>query len=150
LNRLFPFDAATAQFATLVYGILDGTTGEFRYVCAGHPGPVYLPAGGAPTPLECRGHPIGLADGAYEEQSVRLGAGDRLYLYSDGVTEAMGPTGELFGEARLLAAVGRGRSGPLRDGVTALVDELARWCGPGRHQDDLSILAVDVAGRSGR
>ena len=93
LNRLFPFDTATEQFATMVYGILDSTTGEFRYVSAGHPGPVHLPAGAEPVILESRGTPIGLADDAYEERSVRLSAGDRLYLYSDGVPEAMDPAG---------------------------------------------------------
>ena len=73
LNRLFPFDSATEQFATMVYGILNAATGEFRYVSAGHPGPVHLPAGADPVILESRGFPIGLADDAYEERSVRLG-----------------------------------------------------------------------------
>ena len=117
LNRLFPFDPATEQFATLVYGVLDAATGEFRYVSAGHPGPVHLPAGADPVILESQGFPIGLADDAYEERSVRLGAGDRLYLYSDGVPEAMDPAGEPFGDARLLEAIGRGRSEPLQEGV---------------------------------
>ena len=67
--------------------------------------------------LESQGFPIGLADDAYEERSVRLAAGDRLYLYSDGVPEAMDPAGEQFGDARLLEAIGRGRSEPLREGV---------------------------------
>jgi phosphoserine phosphatase RsbU/P len=80
LNRLFPFDTATEQFATMVYGILDVPTGEFRYVSAGHPGPVHLPSGADPVILESSGSPIGLADDAYEERSVRLGAGDRLCL----------------------------------------------------------------------
>ena len=66
--------------------------------------------------LESQGFPIGLADEAYEERSVRLGAGDRLYLYSDGVPEAMDPAGKQFGDARLLEAIGRGRSEPLREG----------------------------------
>ena len=45
LNRLFPFDTSTEQFATMLYGILNVATGEFRYASAGHPGPVHLPAG---------------------------------------------------------------------------------------------------------
>ena len=89
LNQLFPFDSATEQFTTLVYGILNTASGEFRYVSAGHPGPVHLTPGDAPVILESQGSPIGLADGSYEERSVRLGEGDRLYLYSDGVPEAM-------------------------------------------------------------
>ena len=149
LNRFFPFDSPTEQFATLVYGVLDAATGEFRYVSAGHPGPVHLPHGAGPVILESRGFPIGLAGDAYEERSVRLGAGDRLYLYSDGVTEAMDPAGEQFGDARLLETIGRHRSEPLREGTDALLEEVVRWHGSGRPQDDISILAVEVSTASG-
>jgi sigma-B regulation protein RsbU (phosphoserine phosphatase) len=145
LNRLFPFDSPTEQFATLVYGVLDAATGEFRYVSAGHPGPVHLPRDADPVILESRGFPIGLAADAYEERSVRLGAGDRLYLYSDGVTEAMNPAGEQFGDARLLEAIGRRRSEPLREGTDAFLREVVRWHGSGRPQDDISILAVEFS-----
>ena len=51
LNQLFPFNTTTEQFATMIYGVLDARTGEFRYVSAGHPGPVLVPAGaGAADP----------------------------------------------------------------------------------------------------
>ena len=149
LNRLFPFDSATEQFATMVYGILNAATGEFRYVSAGHPGPVHLPSGADPVILESQGFPIGLADDAYEERSVRLGAGDRLYLYSDGVPEAMDPAGKQFGDARLLEAIGQGRSEPLQESVATLLGEIARWHGSERPQDDISILAVEVSVASG-
>ena len=145
LNRLFPFDPATEQFTTMVYGVLNTATGEFRYVSAGHPGPVHLPVGGDPVILESQGFPIGLADDAYEERTVRLGAGDRLYLYSDGVPEAMNPAGKQFGNARLLEAIGQGRSEPLQESVATLLREVARWHGPERPQDDISILAVEVS-----
>jgi phosphoserine phosphatase RsbU/P len=145
LNRLFPFDPMTEQFATLVYGVLDATTGEFRYASAGHPGPIHLPAGGGPVTLESQGYPIGLAADAYEERSARLGAGDRLYLYSDGVTEAADPAGEPFGDARFQAAMVRGRSEPLMEGTDALLGEIVRWHGSGRPQDDISILAVEMS-----
>ena len=149
LNQLFPFDTATEQFATMVYGILDAATGEFRYVSAGHPGPVHLPSGADPVILEGRGSPIGLADDAYEERSIRLGVGDRLYLYSDGVPEAMASAGEQFGEARLLASISRVRTEPLQAGVATLLREVVRWHGPDRAQDDISILAVEVSVASG-
>jgi len=149
LNRLFPFESATDKFAALVYGILNATTGEFRYVSAGHPGPVHLPSGADPAILKSEEFPIGLADDAYQERSVLLEAGDRLYLYSDAVPAAMSPAGEPFGDARLLEAIGRGRSEPLQDGVAAIVGEVARWHGFNRFQDDISILAVEVSSASG-
>jgi sigma-B regulation protein RsbU (phosphoserine phosphatase) len=145
LNRLFPFDISTEQFATMIYGVLNSATGEFRYVSAGHPGPVHLPAGARPVILESEGFPIGLAEDPYEERSVRLAAGDRLYLYSDGLPEAMDRTGEPFGDDRLLETIGRGRSKPLRESVTALVGDIELWRGAAGAQDDVSILAVEIA-----
>ena len=149
LNRLFPFDSATAQFATMVYGILNAATREFRFVSAGHPGPVHLPSGAAPVILESQGFPIGLAADAYEEQLVSLGAGDRLYLYSDGVSEAMDHSGEQFGDSRVLEAIGRTRSESLQECVAFLVSEIALWHGSQKPQDDISILAVEVTAAGG-
>jgi len=149
LNHLFPYDTTTQQFATMIYGVLDTRTGEFRYVSAGHPGPVHLPAGAGPVILESPGFPIGLAEDAYAERSVRLAAGDRLYLYSDGVTEMMDPAGALFGEARLLEAIGRDRSLPLEESVAALGSAVERWRGAASAQDDVSIVAVEVSVASG-
>ena len=145
LNRLFPFDSATEQYATMVYGILDPAVGEFRYVSAGHPGPVHLPARCGPVALDGRGSPIGLAEDAYEERTIRLGAGDRLYLYSDGIPDATDPAGERFGDARLLRAISRDRPETLRAGIATLLAEIVSWHGSERPQDDISILAVEVS-----
>jgi len=145
LNRLFPYDMATEQFATLMYGVLDVSTGDFPHVSAGHPGPLHLPAVGPPVILETPGFPIGLAEEPYGERRLHLAVGDRLYLYSDGLPDAMNPTGERFGDARLLEAIGRGRAEPLREGIATLLGEIARWQGGERPQDDISILAVEIA-----
>ena len=145
LNRLFPFDSATEQFATMVYGILNAATGEFRYVSAGHPGPVHLPVGADPVILESQGFPIGLASDTFEERSVRLGPGDRLYLYSDGIPEAMDPAGVHFGDVRLLEAIGQGRSETLQESVATLLGAITRWHGSESPQDDISILAVELS-----
>jgi len=148
LNQLFPFDSsATAQLTTMVYGILNVVTGEFRYVSAGHPGPVHLPSGAAPLILASEGFPIGLADEPYEERSVRLGLGDRLYLYSDGVPEARDPAGRQFGAVRLMEVIEQGRDKTLQQSTEALLNEIIRWHGSEKPQDDLSILAVQVEAR---
>jgi phosphoserine phosphatase RsbU/P len=145
LNRLFPFDMATEQFATLMYGVLDVATGDFRHVSAGHPGPLLLPADGPPVILESPGFPIGLAEEAYAERRVHLGAGDRMYLYSDGLPDAMNADGERFGEVRLREAIERYRAEPLRVGLGDLLGEISQWQGAERPQDDSSILAVELA-----
>jgi sigma-B regulation protein RsbU (phosphoserine phosphatase) len=145
LNRLFPYDTATEQFATLLYGVLDVSTGDFCHVSAGHPGPLFLRAGELPIILESPGFPIGLADEAYAEQCAHLAAGNRMYLYSDGIPDVMNPDGERFGEARLLESIVRGRAEPLRVGLASLLAEIARWQAGERPQDDISILAVELA-----
>jgi len=145
LNRLFPFDSATAQLTTMLYGILNAATGEFCYVSTGHPGPVHLPCGTDPMILESQGFPLGLTDSAYEERSVHLSVGDRLYLYSDGVPEAMDAAGKQFGNTRLLNVIGLARSEPLQESVATLLREIARWHGFESPQDDISILAVEVS-----
>lgn len=150
LNRLFPFDESTEQFTTMVYGILNALIGEFRYVSAGHPGPVHLPALADPVILKSEGSPIGLADEVYEERSVCLGAGDRLYIYSDGATEVMNPDGKEFGDTRLLGAIAKGRAEPLQESVATLLREITQWHGTERPQDDISILAVEVSVASGQ
>ncbi len=100
--------------------------------------------------LESEGFPIGLADEAYEERSIRLGLGDRLLIYSDGVTEAMNPAGELFGNTRLLEVIRQTRSEPLQASVSKLLEEITRWHGSPSLEDDISILAVEVLDESAK
>jgi sigma-B regulation protein RsbU (phosphoserine phosphatase) len=145
LNRLFPFDMTTEQYFTIIYGILDVATGEFRYVSAGHPGPVYMPAAGAPRLLEGRGFPIGLAEGhPYDEHSVALAPGDRVFFYSDGVPEAVGTDGAFFGAGRFLEVIERASSVSLSDGVTTLRGDVEQWCGDVGVRDDVTILAAEL------
>jgi sigma-B regulation protein RsbU (phosphoserine phosphatase) len=106
---------------------------------------VHLPCGADPVILESLGSPIGLADDVYEERSIRLGAGDRLYLYSDGVPEAMDAAGKPFGETRLMRAIGGGRSESVHQCVESLLTEISQWHGSEKPQDDISILAVEFS-----
>jgi sigma-B regulation protein RsbU (phosphoserine phosphatase) len=143
LANKFPWDEATEQFFTIVYGILNVRTRQLRYVSAGHPGLAYLPRDFQPEFLRARGFPIGLGAG-YEEQTLQLQPGDRLYLYSDGVTEAMSPKAEQFGGARLLHTMVRERPQPLSDSIGHLLDDLRQWCGGAPFRDDVSVLAVEA------
>ena len=111
---------------------------------------MHLPAGAEPVIIESQGFPIGLAEDAYEERSIRLAPGDRLYLYSDGGPESMDPAGEQFGVARLLAAIGRGRSEPLQQSVADLLEQIEGWRGAASAQDDISILAIEVSAAADR
>jgi serine phosphatase RsbU (regulator of sigma subunit) len=72
-----------------------------------------------------------------------------LYLYSDGVPDAMSPSGERFGEARLKEAISRSKAEPLQEAVDALLAEIVRWSGSERPQDDISIVAAARAENAG-
>ncbi len=145
LNSRFPWDPATEQFFTLIYGILDVRTGELRFISAGHPGPVYLPHDAGPVLLEKPALPIGVGEGRYAEHRITLRPGDRFILYSDGLVDAQNAGREAFGKARLLSALGRDRAAPLKEGLSALWAELQGWCGTARFKDDISLLAVEFA-----
>jgi sigma-B regulation protein RsbU (phosphoserine phosphatase) len=67
LNREFSWDPQTEQFFTLLYGVLETNTGEFRFVTAGHPGPIHLARGAQAQSLMRPGSPIGLSAELYEE-----------------------------------------------------------------------------------
>ncbi len=150
LNRRFAWDT-TDRYFTLVYGVLNCHTGEFRYACAGHPGPVVVSSSSGCRILPPSGPPVGVWDVDYQEHLLNLEPGDRLYLYSDGVTEARDSTGQLYGQARLTQFLAR-QQGALEGSLSALLADLEAWCG-GPAGDDVSILAAEfapVAQRSGQ
>jgi sigma-B regulation protein RsbU (phosphoserine phosphatase) len=144
LNRRFLFSTATEQYFTMVYGILDLESLQFRYISAGHPALVYVPAGAPAAILEAPGFPIGITHTDYEEHTVCLKPGDRLYLYSDGIIEAKDAREQLFGKRGLADFLDQGRATPLEGTVTDLLGAVERWSGTDRLDDDVSILAVEV------
>ena len=142
LNRQFPMDR-TRQYFTLVYGILDEFSGQFRYVMAGHPLPVLLAKDAPPTLVNGSGLPIGMIEDArFDDETVTLHKGDRLYFYTDGVTEALNAAEQEFGYAGLVAEIGRYRDRPLREGLDLIADRVRDWSG-GQLRDDVSLLGVE-------
>jgi sigma-B regulation protein RsbU (phosphoserine phosphatase) len=145
LNARFPMDPRTRQYFTFLYGILDLEAGRFRYASAGHPGPIRISRDGAADHHAGEGLPIGwFGDAVYEEREVPITSGDRIYLYSDGIPEAAGPDGDLFGESRLADALGAARRLPLESSVTHLLDAVRSWTGDRGPGDDVSIVALEV------
>ena len=144
LNQQFIREKAAPQYLTLVYGMLNVASGEFRYVAAGHPGPVLVRKGAPPLALEApTGLPIGLFAASYEERSIPLCPGDRIYLYSDGVTDAMDASGEQFGVQRLLSRLCEVRALPVEESLNALLKSLEEWRGHDCLRDDVSLVALE-------
>jgi sigma-B regulation protein RsbU (phosphoserine phosphatase) len=140
----------TRQYFTLVYGVYDESGGRFRYVVAGHPSPLLLRRGEPPVELPGRGLPVGMIeDASYRDETVSLAPGDRIYIYTDGVTEALDASEVEFGRLRLMAEIERARDLPLREGLERVAEAVRDWSsgGPG---DDVSLLAIErVAPRPG-
>ena len=86
--------------------------------------------------------PIGLGD-THEQRVVRLDAGDRVYLYTDGVVEAMSPEGQQFGKDQLIRTLEHHAGMTLQDSVSALVGGVQDWCGRLPARDDVSVLAFE-------
>jgi sigma-B regulation protein RsbU (phosphoserine phosphatase) len=144
LNRRFPMESQNNLYFTMTYGVLDTQTRELRYVVAGHPPAVVVESQGEPRFLPGDGFAIGMVDGIdYDEHSIRLNSRDRLYLYSDGVPEAMNAELEQFTNQRMLSVIGAIRSHLLQDGVNELFESVQNWCAPKGPLDDVSILGVN-------
>jgi serine phosphatase RsbU (regulator of sigma subunit) len=134
-----------SRFATGVLARLNLSTGELRWVNAGHPAPLVIRDGGLVPLPDCRSSlPLGVQSRGVEECRVQLRPGDRVLLYTDGIVEARSPAGEFFGEARLADFVVRAEESgdpppeTLRRLMRSVLEHQA-----GRLQDDASIVLVE-------
>jgi phosphoserine phosphatase RsbU/P len=144
LNQRFPFTGPVDLYFTLFYGVIDRSRGVLDWVRAGHP-PALLVRDEGLVMLELGDPPIGFLEGhRYTSHSTRLGLGDRLVLYSDGITEARDPEGAPFGLDRLCAAVGDLRHAPLPSLVGEVERSLLDHRGSRQFDDDLSMLVVEA------
>lgn len=133
------------QFVTLFYRVLDLDACTLTYANAGHPRPILLSSGAEPVLLPEGGLVAGVTvETEYRSAEVRLRPGDRLWVYSDGLPEAMSPDGEAFGDDRLTAALRAASGVPLADAVRGVLGGVEGWVGPGDPQDDVSVVAVEV------
>jgi phosphoserine phosphatase RsbU/P len=144
LNEHFVANAVLSRYFTMIYGILDRQSCEFRYVAAGHPGPIHVTGNAPPLMLETGGIPVGLISGAtYEESVVTLAPGDRLYLCTDGISEAENEREEHFGLGRLMETLSETRTLSLNASLAAIVEKAEAWSSQLGAADDASILALE-------
>ena len=129
------------MFATVWIGILDVRTGHVVFVNAGHNPPLVHRANGTKEYIhDTHGPFIGPVPGVtYTTGALTLGVGDRFIVYSDGVTEAMDPAQELYGEDRLEALE---LPVSASDATGALVDSVLAW-EQGTRSDDVTVLVLD-------
>lgn len=137
-------DAASDQFVTLIYGVLDPVTGLLTYANAGHnPGYLLRAESGQVDKLIRTGIPLGMFEGmAWERAQIQIQPGDLLLLYTDGVPEAQNLAYEEFGDDRFIA-LGQEKQGrpaaEIQDTVIAAIDEFA---GDAPQFDDITLMVI--------
>jgi len=144
LNRTVSSNTDSDRFISFFCGVLDAQAGMLNYSNAGHNSPILMRADGSVLRLERGGVVLGpLPEAEYENGEISINAGDRLILFTDGVTEAQDDHGEEFGEQRLIELLFRYRelnAVSLKDRIT---DALAAF-GSGRLHDDLTLLVLSA------
>jgi len=136
---------ADDRFVTLFCARFEAARGRLEYVNAGHPPALLFGRRGAPRAIARTGPMVtpafpGLEWGA---ETLELGPGERLLAYTDGVTEARGADGELFGDARLLAAA-RAAGGSARELVAGVRAAVRAFTAGRPMDDDLTLFALSV------
>jgi sigma-B regulation protein RsbU (phosphoserine phosphatase) len=146
LNTAVYFQTRPDQFITLFYGLLNVKDGILCFVNAGHMPALYFDhQSHRVSELQVSGLPLGVLDGATYEQHVSgFKSGDRLLLYTDGVTEARGAAG-FFGMDRLTDFFRAHVTETPEDFVAHLVATLKQWSDE-RLRDDVAILLIEGAG----
>ncbi len=146
LNQQFPMDDIIGQYFTLIYGILDLESMVVSYSSAGHPGPVVTADSGEVTSYPSTGMPIGfMPDAVFEEKTIQLYPGDRLYFFSDGIAESTNKYEEQFGMDRLKRILKQNQTVlNLRDSIDNLAVSALKWNGLSPMTDDMSIVGLEV------
>jgi sigma-B regulation protein RsbU (phosphoserine phosphatase) len=134
--------AATGKFVTLFYGEFDTGTGLLRYTNAGHNYPLVRRRSGELIELPAGGLPLGIAELPYEQGEIRLGPGDSLLLYSDGISEAFDAFQREFGDDRLRQVWGARGAGRPAEVIDALVSEVQAFRGAAHQSDDMTLVVL--------
>jgi sigma-B regulation protein RsbU (phosphoserine phosphatase) len=144
LNTLLCENNPSELFTTAFLAVVDAATGNLTCYNGGHPPPL-ISRGGAPfAPLALpRGLVVGIVEGVpYPAATVRLEPGDRLVVYTDGVTEAEDPAGRMFGEERLCATLDGCASRDAAGLVEAVRAAVRDFAGAAPQSDDITLLAL--------
>lgn len=135
----------SSMFVTAWMGILDVATGKLQFANAGHNLPLIKRAGGDFQLLKTRpGFVLAGMEGVlYRAEQITLGAGDRLFLYTDGVPEATNSDNNLYGEGRMLAFMNRNRRLAAAELLPALKTDIDQFIDGAAQFDDITMLIFD-------
>ena len=148
VNEMLIPESDTAMFVTIFYAVLDTRTGELTFSNGGHNPPYLVTASGDVTPFEYVGGPIiGKIPGlSFDSKTITLMPGDSIFMYTDGVTEAMDPSRNLFDDPRLIASLKRGKDLQLTDLLQSVQSELKAFAATEPQSDDITMLSMRYLG----
>ena len=148
INEMLGEENEQAMFVTLLFGILEAETGRFTYANAGHCAPILVREGVAPSELPTTsGIALGVAPGiSYSEACVDLQAGDRIFLYTDGVSEAEDRDENLFEERRLMDALADLAGRSPEEINEAVCEKVRAFSGGAAQSDDITCLTLAYEG----
>jgi sigma-B regulation protein RsbU (phosphoserine phosphatase) len=136
------------MFVTVFYGILNLRTGELSYANGGHNPPIIVRESGEVAELPVTGGiAMGIMPGfSYDQGSLKLDKGDTLFLYTDGISEAMDTEGREFTVDRLVASLSESHRQSLDIVVSNVTDAVSRFVGDAPQHDDITYLVVRYKG----
>jgi sigma-B regulation protein RsbU (phosphoserine phosphatase) len=143
VNRELCQNNASCMFVTLFFGVLDPRSGRLLYCNAGHNAPYVAGPGGARALESVRGVPLGVkSESVYRTVEASLAPGETLFVFSDGITEAMNASREFYGEARLEQVLAACSGRASEDVVASMVASVAGFVGEVARSDDITAMAI--------
>ena len=145
INKILFENTSADKFITFFIGIIDPVSRKLTFCNAGHNPPLMFSTAGKVRQLEEGGLIIGiLEDSEYETDSVDLAAGDKIVMYTDGITEAENDSDEEFGESRLITHVQANLSKNPEELVNSIIDEVKEFAPDISSQDDVTLLILEA------
>ncbi len=142
-NQLLTLSIRKGSFVTLFYGVLCPETHSFRYSNAGHNRPYICKPDGTVTALELGGLVLGfLGTQKYREEELLFEPGDLLFIFSDGVTEAMSPSREQFEEDRLEALLAEAGNASAEEVLNRVLSAVREHAAGAEQNDDITMVAI--------
>lgn len=145
VNELLCESNSEGLFITAFEGVLDLCSGEFRFVNAGHETPYICKKGGRYEPYKVRPGFVlaGMEGMRYKCGSVQLDPGDKIFQYTDGVTEATNKDNELYGQQRVNGILGRYSALPPDELLPKIKEDIDRFVGEAPQFDDITMLCLE-------
>lgn len=142
VNEVLCGHVADGKFVTFFYGLLDAERRRFSYTRAGHNPPLLVRNDGSVERLEIGGAIVGVfRNERYQEEEIQIAPGDRLVLFTDGISEAANQEGTEFGEPHLASLVVENRALGAAELKDRILDALTRFSGE-RLADDATLLVL--------